>query len=307
MAHVEGVVANVRFRTPPHATVFDYERDVDGVYVRRRFSFTSEFQQEHDLPNIAAWLANPDLADARHRNGALSFAYLALASPLGHLFTSEAQRRSLTGEAVPGAPYGAAERSPVRQHVANMVRDARSTARFVASFGMKRFLTRDRRVPGFFAYSPSNVYPLQYHAEHLPNRESRAALDSERDALGMPKLAIELRFTEQDVDGVVRSHRYWDDYLRRTGCGHLEFLHHDIQAAIWERIGGGFHQVGTTRMSARAEDGVVDPNLAVHGVPNLFVASSSTFVTSSQANSTFMIIVFAVRLADHLRTVVQST
>ena len=80
-------------------------------------------------------------------------------------------------------------------------------------------------------------------------------------------------------------------------------LHDDVEAAIWERIGGGFHQVGTTRMSARAEDGVVDPNLAVHGVPNLFVASSSTFVTSSQANSTFMIMVFAVRLADHLPTV----
>lgn len=303
MAHVEGVVANVRFRTAPHATVYGYERDVDGVYVRRRFSFTREFQREHELPNIAAWLANPDLADARHRNGALSFAYLALASPLGPLFAPEAQRRSLTGEAIPGAPYGAAERSPVRRHVANMVRDGRATARFVSHFGMKRFLTRDRRVPGFFAYSPNNVYPLQYHAEHLPNRESRAALASERDALGMPKLVIDLRFTEEDVDGVVRSHQYWDDYLRRTGCGHLELLHDDVEAAIWERIGGGFHQVGTTRMSARASDGVVDPNLAVHGVPNLFVASSSTFVTSSQANSTFMIMVFAVRLADHLLTV----
>jgi choline dehydrogenase-like flavoprotein len=30
------------------------------------------------------------------------------------------------------------------------------------------------------------------------------------------------------------------------------------------------------------------------------VASSSTFVTSGQANSTFMIVAFALRLADHL-------
>jgi choline dehydrogenase-like flavoprotein len=306
MAHVEGVVANVRFRTPPHATLYGYERDVDGVYVRRRFSFTREFQREHELPNIAAWLANPDLADARHRNGGLSFAYLALASPLGPLFAPEAQRRSLTGEAIPGAPYGAAEKSPLRQHVANMIRDGGSTSRFVLHFGMRRFLSRQRRVPGFFAYSPSNVYPLQYHAEHMPNRESRATLASERDALGMPKLKLDLRFTDQDVNGVARSHQHWDHYLRRTGCGHLEFVHDDLQAAIWDRIGGGFHQVGTTRISARAEDGVVDPDLAVHGVGNLFVASSSAFVTSSQANSTFMIMVFAVRLAEHLRTVLQS-
>jgi choline dehydrogenase-like flavoprotein len=54
-------------------------------------------------------------------------------------------------------------------------------------------------------------------------------------------------------------------------------------------------------MAANPDDGVVDENLAVHGVENLFVASSSTFVTSGQANSTFLIVVLAIRLADHLR------
>jgi choline dehydrogenase-like flavoprotein len=53
-------------------------------------------------------------------------------------------------------------------------------------------------------------------------------------------------------------------------------------------------------MASSANDGVVDPDLTVHGVHNVHVASSSTFVTSGQANSTFMIVAFAVRLADHL-------
>jgi choline dehydrogenase-like flavoprotein len=55
-------------------------------------------------------------------------------------------------------------------------------------------------------------------------------------------------------------------------------------------------------MSIDPADGVVTPELAVHGFENLFVASSSVFVTSSQANSTFMVIVLALRLADHLRS-----
>jgi choline dehydrogenase-like flavoprotein len=71
---------------------------------------------------------------------------------------------------------------------------------------------------------------------------------------------------------------------------------------VWRRAGGGFHQLGTTRMAARAQDGVVDENLAVHGVENLFVASSSVFVTAGQANPTFMIIVLALRLAGHLKS-----
>jgi choline dehydrogenase-like flavoprotein len=54
-------------------------------------------------------------------------------------------------------------------------------------------------------------------------------------------------------------------------------------------------------MSARAADGVVDRDLAVHGVPMLHIASSSTFPTSSQANPTFTIVLFAARLAEHLR------
>jgi choline dehydrogenase-like flavoprotein len=45
---------------------------------------------------------------------------------------------------------------------------------------------------------------------------------------------------------------------------------------------------------------VLDADLAVHGFNDLYVASSSAFVTSSQANSTFTIVAFALRLADRL-------
>jgi choline dehydrogenase-like flavoprotein len=65
-------------------------------------------------------------------------------------------------------------------------------------------------------------------------------------------------------------------------------------------MGGGTHQLGTTRMAAKAEDGVVDQQLAVHGLSNLFVASGSVLLTSSQANPTFTVITLALRLADHL-------
>jgi hypothetical protein len=59
-------------------------------------------------------------------------------------------------------------------------------------------------------------------------------------------------------------------------------------------------------MSARPDDGVLDRQLAVHGFEDLFVASSSAFVTSSQANSTVVIVVFALRLAEHLHRTLRS-
>jgi choline dehydrogenase-like flavoprotein/glycosyltransferase involved in cell wall biosynthesis len=301
MGHVEGGVARVRFSTPPQRTIFGYERDVDGVYVRRRISFGAEAQRRLGLPNIVAWLANPDLADPEHRNGALSLAYLALTSPLGRLFAPDAQRLSLTGHDVPGAPYGPTDRGPTRDHLRNLVQDARSTARFIGGFGIPRFLPPARRAPGFFVYDAANSYPLQFHGEHLPSRDSRVTLSDERDGLGVPKLSIDIRFSDEDVEGVVRAHRHLDEHLRRHGCGRLEYMADDVAAAVSARLGGGFHQLGVTRMSAHPEDGVLTPDLAVHGFDDLFVVSSSAFVTSSQANSTFMIVVFALRLADRLR------
>ena len=305
MSHVEGVIANVRFFTDPRQTVFGYERDIDGTYVRRRFTVTQEVQRKLELPNVAAWLANPELADPRHGNAVLSFVYLALRSPLGRLVSPDAQRLSMTGEDVPGSPYGGAEKGPAREHLKNIALGSASAARFAASFGTRRFLARGRRVPGFFVYSPQNLYPLQYHGEQAPNPRSRVSLTSSRDALGVPKLRIDIQFLPQDVDGIVRTHQLWDDYLRRRGCGRLEYTSEDAAATVRSRIGGAFHQLGTTRMAELPENGVVDKNLAVHGVRNLFVASSSVFVTSGQANPTFTIVVLALRLADRLRSVLR--
>jgi hypothetical protein len=300
MAHAEGVVARVRFSTPAKSTVFGYERDIDGVYVRRRFTFTKEFQIARQLPNVAAWIANPELPDARHGSGQLSFVYLALTSPLGSKLAPDAQRLSLTGVHIPGTPYGVSTIMPRSSHAMNILREPFSTAKFMVSFGAKRFLARKQRAPGFFVFNKENVYPLQYHGEHLPNPNSRVSLSREVDAIGRPKLNIDLRFSEADIDGMVRAHQHWDEYLQSSGVGHLEYIDPDIPAAIERRLGGGFHQVGTTRMSTASSEGVVDGNLAVHGTKNVYVVSSSTFVTSGQANSTFMIVAFAARLADHL-------
>jgi choline dehydrogenase-like flavoprotein len=290
MGHLSGRIARVRFTTPAHATTFGFERDAEGVYLRPRFTFSRAFLLRERLPNVEASLVNPDIWDASHGSGVLSFAYLALTSFLGPRFASDAIRKAATGDR-PRA---------VAPHVANMLRDLPRTAAFVATFGVRRFLLW-RRVPGFFTWSAANVYPLHYHAEQVPNPESRVTLSGVRDALGMRRLHVDLRFSAQDVDGVVRAHRHWDGWLRRHGAGSLEYGAADLEAAVWDQARDGFHQVGTTRMAARAEDGVVDPDLRVHGTEDLFVSSSSVFPTSGQANPTFTLVAFALRLADHLR------
>lgn len=61
------------------------------------------------------------------------------------------------------------------------------------------------------------------------------------------------------------------------------------------------HHMGTTRMSSDPKLGVVDPNLKVHSLNNLYVAGASVFPSGGISNPTFTIIMFSIRLADYLR------
>ena len=293
MAHVEARVARIHLDTPPESTIHDHERDADGVYVRRRFTFSPESQQRKGLPNAAIWFVNPPMGDPVHGSGILSGVYLALVSPAGRFMLAEAIRQAGTRTSAPVRK---------RDHLRNIVRDFGPAARFALGFSYRRFLKPGRKAPGFFVRSAANVYPLDYHGEHLPNPESRVVLSDERDALGVRRLRTELRFSDEDVASVERAMRELDAALREAGVGHLEFLFDDVAAGTRQCLlrSSGFHQTGTTRMAANPDDGVVDANLAVFGAENLFVASTSTFPTSSQANPTLTGIAFAVRLAEHL-------
>jgi choline dehydrogenase-like flavoprotein len=293
MAHVEARVARMHLRTPPELTIHEHERDADGIYVRRRFTFSPESQREHGLSNTAIWFVNPQMSDPSHGSGILSGVYLTLISPLGRFMLAEGIRKAHTS---------ATGRVRISAHLRNIVRDLPSATRFAASFGYSRFLRRGRKAPGFFVRSAANIYPLDYHGEHLPNSASRVVLTDERDALGMRRIKTEMAFSETDIANVERAMALLDQELRAADVGHLEYLFDDVAAGVRDCLVGssGYHQTGTTRMAASAEGGVVDANLAVFDAENLFIASTSTFPTSSQANPTLMGIAFAVRLARHL-------
>jgi hypothetical protein len=291
MGHLGAAVAQVRFTTPPEQTIYDFERDSAGAYVRRRLTFSPDYLLAHDLPNVAMWLENPEIGDPSHESEILSFIYLALTSPMGGCFVPEGIRRRKIDTSARGSSL---------LHLRNIVRNLPRVVQFALVFGYERFVRPGYKAPGIFIPSASNTYRLYYHGEHLPHFESHVSPTRERDALGMPRMQTRLHFPDAEIQSAIEVHEHLDRYLRRHGLGHLEYLYDSPHHAFREQLLDGYHQAGTTRMSARPQDGVLDSQLAVHGFDDLFVASSSAFVTSGQANSTFMIVVAAVRLADHL-------
>jgi hypothetical protein len=291
MAQIMVSIARIHFTTPTNETIYDFERDRDGVYVRRRFTFSPEVILADSLPNTAMYLDNPEIGDPSHGNAILSLIYLLLISPLGGRFVAEGIRQAKIKTTSPVSN---------RAHFKNILSNLGPALKFALMIGYQRYLKRGRKVPGVFVSSASNVYPILYHGEHLPHHSSHVAPSAERDALGVPRLRTRLNFTDADVASVIRAHEQLDRYLRLHCLGHLEYVQENREQAVRRQLFGGYAQIGITRMSDGPQDGVLDRNLAVHGFEDLFVASSSAFVTSGQANPTFMIVVFALRLAEHL-------
>jgi choline dehydrogenase-like flavoprotein len=123
-------------------------------------------------------------------------------------------------------------------------------------------------------------------------------LSDRRDALGSRLPRLEWRLGDDDLTHLRRTQEVLGRGLEAAGVGRLDDLLGDERPPAL--VGGGFHHLGTTRMSTSPTSGVVDPHGAVHGIAHLHVAGSSVFPTSAVANPTLTIVALALRLADRI-------
>jgi hypothetical protein len=292
MGHIAGRIASIVLNDPGSIDELDFKLDESGAYRRRRMMLTADMQLRHNVSNIAFWPDNPSFYDPSHGSGVLSSVFLALAfPPTGRRLLPEAIRLAHTGP----RPYPLA--AHLRNALLGLPRDAKSIYRILRD----RFIIKPGK-PGFLVPNRGGKYALSYQAEHLPSRDSRITLGSETDSFGVPRAVIDLRYKDQDLQSVIDSHKLLAKALQENGIGRLQFLYSPelLREKVSSHASDGYHQAGTTRMGASPAHSVVDSNLKVHGLQNLFVASSSVFPTSGQANSTMLAVSLGVRLANHL-------
>lgn len=291
MSHVTGDLGEVFFTPKRGQVVWNYERTQDNVYCRRSIAIKEERQRQDRLLNFRAILNHPPVADPRHGSGVLSSMYL-IKKYLAHRVPPEYSR----------ALSGMAPLQQVSAHCGNIVKDLGNLTRFSSMFIRKRIFSK-RKLPSVALENKSNVYTLHFDAEQSPNPDSRATLSDERDSFGTRRLKVDWRFSDMDVQSVVRCCRLISNGLEQSGTGTMLFQPELMADHIRLMCAAGSHQIGTTRMADAPSQGVVDENCRVHGIENLYVASSSVFSTSGVANPTLTIVALAIRLADYLRKI----
>ncbi len=136
-------------------------------------------------------------------------------------------------------------------------------------------------------------------SEQEPNPASRVILSDSLDALGQPKISLEWKLTKQDYNSIWFSIKEIVRQIGLRGMGRIQL--YDKEDAAFSRIWGGCHHMGTTRMCDDPSQGVVNQDCKVYNIHNLFIAGSSVFPTGGCVNPTLTIVALALRLADHLK------
>jgi choline dehydrogenase-like flavoprotein len=147
---------------------------------------------------------------------------------------------------------------------------------------------------------PLDHVQVTTRVEQAPNPDSRVTLDSDRDRLGLNKAQLNWQLSPLDKRSMIRALEILGAEVGAAGIGRLQITLPDGDA--WpETPKGGWHLMGTTRMSDNPRKGVVDRNCQVHGVHNLFITGSSVFPTAGSGTPTLTLVSLAIRLADHLK------
>lgn len=284
--HFEKVVARLVAGKAPVA--FNFERSKEGVYVRRKLQFAAAAQRAHRLLNTAFRLHFPDYSDASHRSGVMSTIFLAKSTLI-------AEYRDILqhGDTAQVA-------SPRSAHVRNMILGAPEVAKFGYDWLFKRVLAR-RKLPYTLMRNADGTYPLEFNSEQIPLEDSRLTMGSDTDRDGLRRIHVQWRIGEEDVQAAARSFVVLRDTIAATTSCRVEFDEAALVPSLRTSVPVGGHHIGTARMAASERDGVVDADCAVFGLPNLFLASSAVFPTSSHANPTLTIVALAIRLAAHLK------
>ena len=152
------------------------------------------------------------------------------------------------------------------------------------------------------AYNPDDegIF-LRVHCEQSPSTQSRITLTSDRDVLGMFRSRLDWRVGELEVATIRHFVATLGQAFKQDFADIEPFP--DLERgglALTSRFDDSNHHMGVTRMAVSSREGVVDPNLRLHGVRNTYVCSSSVFPSGGFSNPTHTLIALAVRLAGHL-------
>jgi len=118
-------------------------------------------------------------------------------------------------------------------------------------------------------------------------------LDPATSSFGGLKTKVSFSINEQIRSAIDFGEAELGKILKEAGC-------QQVKPATSRTIRAD-HATSTCRMSIREAEGVVDPNLKLHGTENIFLCSNACLPNGAAVNPTLTLIAVTEKLADHLQ------
>ncbi len=152
-------------------------------------------------------------------------------------------------------------------------------------------------------YGPEFDEQLRYRAAHqvslknvleiLPDTRNRIYLSDQKDAMGIPRPAVEYRMSDYIQKGMEASKEYYIKIAEAMGGTNLRHSPDGVYS-------NNQHITGTLSMGNDPSDSVCDKWGRSHDHENLFMASTGVMPTAATVNSTLTGTALALRTVDHI-------
>jgi len=134
---------------------------------------------------------------------------------------------------------------------------------------------------------------INYQGEQMPNFNSKVYLSDKKDKYDQKTLVVDWKLSSVD-------HETQNEFIRvlkkiLTNNSFISFTENKDKI-----ITDASHHSGTTRMSAKRSDGVVDKNCKFHDIKNLYISGSSVFRTIASGNPALTNMALSNRLGKFL-------
>ena len=135
--------------------------------------------------------------------------------------------------------------------------------------------------------------------EENSTENNKIVLDDEKDKFGIPLAKLFYKKSKYSLKTAKLFLEEFGNLCRKDDLGRIAIKDNIYNLEGFDSL-GDYHHLGGTRMGINKFDSVVNKDLKVHGINNLYVSGSSNFVTGGYTNPTFTIIQFAIRLANKI-------
>jgi len=139
---------------------------------------------------------------------------------------------------------------------------------------------------------------LFFVSEQRTYNDSFVGLSDDLDKWGYRRALVNWKVSKEDSQSIVKAYKI----LKEQVFTEDKFVFtHELKDLNWEdNYTSAAHHVGTCRMAKNSDEGVVDSNLKVFGVDNLYICDGSVFPTAGNVNNGLTIAALAMRLANHI-------